>query len=137
MTSSSPLRTATTRLDSSGTKRTRTRSTAGRRPQYRGLAAREYSPVPELAEVTTYGPEPTPPDSSPGRFAAAGLIRMLAISWSRMGTGRSVCSRKVRSSTGSTVGISGKSPTMNEPLTPAYIFSAVETSLTVTGVPSE
>ena len=94
-------------------------------------------PAPRLNLVTTYGPVPTPSCSSSGLFLAAGVIRIMLMSESRMGMGFLDSIRNVRSSTGTTVGNSGKKPATNEPWTCWYIFRAVATSSIGTGVPSE
>jgi hypothetical protein len=94
-------------------------------------------PAPRLNLVTTYGPVPTPSCSSSGLFLAAGLIRIMLMRESRMGMGFLDSIRNVLSSTGTTVGNSGKNPATKEPCTCWYIFSAVAMSSMATGVPSE
>ena len=66
MTSISPLRSATTRLDSSGMNGRAPTRRAAAVPQYFSLRARVYVPAPRLLSVTTYGPVPTPDCSSSG-----------------------------------------------------------------------
>ncbi|MCY1243186.1 hypothetical protein D9M72_561900 [compost metagenome] len=59
------------------------------------------------------------------------------MSESRMGTGFLDTILKVRSSTGTTSGNSGKKPATKEPCTCLYILRAVATSSILTGLPSE
>jgi hypothetical protein len=61
----------------------------------------------------------------------------MLMSESRMGMGLVDTILKVRSSTGTTVGNSGKKPATKEPCTCWYIFRAVEMSSTCTGLLSE